>query len=157
MEFSVFFNQLLINDITSYNSEKILIEYKNNCVTENDYIQLYELKNILEVVNIFTNLHNAYLNCTKNNQDPLFEEIENLSNLLESNSISCYSYAYYFYVYLSYIFTYDSSLNTASRRLVDIENPEKMEWINPKKFDYSKLGETTFGVNSNNKNGLRRE
>ena len=104
MEFSVFFNKLKIEDIYSNNAEKMLIEFKKCCETENDFIQLYELKNILEVVHIFNKLYEAYLDCSKGNLDPFFKEIEMLSNLLEENFISCYSYSYYFYVYLNYIY-----------------------------------------------------
>ena len=156
MEFSVFFNELKIEDIYSNNAKKMLIEFKKCCETENDFIQLYELKNILEVVNIFNRLHTAYLDCSKGNLDPLFKEIEILSNLLEDNFISCYSYAYYFYVYLNYIYNFDKCQPNSPRGLEDFEIPEKIEWCNPNKFDYSKLNETTFGVKADNQNGLTK-
>ena len=76
MEFSVFLNQLSFNDIITFSSKKILIEYKNRCTIENDFIQLYELKNILEVVNIFRNLFNAYLNCNKKSKIKIIVRFE---------------------------------------------------------------------------------
>lgn len=156
MEFSVFFNKLKIEDIYSNDAETMLIEYKKCCETENDYIQLYELKDILEVVNIYHELHSAYLDCSEGNIEPLFNEIELLSNLLEENFISCYSYAYYFYVYLTYIYQFDKYQSSAPKALEKFEIPEKIEWCNPRKFDYSKLNETTFGVKADTDNGLTK-
>ena len=34
--------------------------------------------------------------------------------------------------------------------------PEKIEWCNPNKNDYSKINETTFGVKADNQNGLTK-
>ena len=130
MEFSVFFKNLKINDFYPCDAEKLLILYKSNCKNETDFIQLYELKSILEVVNIFDRLHKAYLNCKKNNCDVLFTEIEELSKLLEKNSISCYSYSYYFYVYLDYIINYDKTKSASLRIFTDLSIFDICERVN---------------------------
>ena len=156
MEFSVFFNKLKIGDFYSENAENFLLKFKASCKDENDFIQLYELKDILSVENIFYMLHKAYLGCEYQKLNALFDEIERLSNVLEENSISCYSYSYFFYVYITYIYNYDKYQAKNKKGMDILEIPEKMEWNNPKEFDYSKLGLTTFGVNLENKNGLTK-
>ena len=156
MEFSAFFNSLKIEYFYSESAENLLQRYKDCCKDENDFIQLYELKDILSVENIFNKLHKAYLSCEYRDFNNLFKEIERLSNVLEENSISCYSYSYFFYVYLVYIYNYDKYAASNSKGMDILEIPEKMEWNNPKTFDYSKLGSTTFGVDTQNSDGLTK-
>lgn len=145
MEFAAFFNKYMtVSKFDGFNAENFLVSFKEQCESEEDFVQLYELKNIFEVIDLFGELHRAYMQWrnqgASDNFDPIFDKIEALSNTLEDNGISCYSYSYYIYVYLSFIASKDSNLSSSN-------NLDAMKWNNPKYFNYAnKLYEKTFGL-----------
>ena len=62
MEFSVFFNKYMtVSKFDGFNAENFLVSFKEQCESEEDFVQLYELKNIFEVIDLFGELHRAYM------------------------------------------------------------------------------------------------
>ena len=54
MEFSAFFDKLKIENTFNCSATDLLGKYKNECTTDNDFIQLYELQDIIDVVDVFS-------------------------------------------------------------------------------------------------------
>lgn len=151
MEFREALKDIVISNrisLTSDNLDKtVLVAFSSYCTDNVEMLQFQELKNILVVNDNFGSaLINAYLSC-KNDNDISFtllaDKIEEISEELEKNNISCFSYSYYISCYLDLIkeFFKDEVFNALEL--------EAIAWINPEKYDYSYQSmittEKTFG------------
>ncbi len=151
MNFSDFISEHSSDPSFLKNREKLESCFEKVCQSGDDFVQLYELKNILEVTNVFERLLKAREACGANNGKPLFEEIERISDELERHSISCFSYAYFLSEFLSLLFSLDESGKLGKKRLDMLDYPPKISWKSPSEFDYASLKSGTFGMNKENK------
>ena len=134
--------------LTSDNFDKtVLVAFSEYCSNNNDILQFQELKNILLVnANFGSALAQAYLSCKNRNDESfalLADKIEEISDELEKNNISCFSYSYFISCYLD---LFKVVFNDKEFNDLKIES---IKWLDPEKYDYSYqalvTSEKTFG------------
>ena len=151
MEFREALKEIVIRNNMSFTSndfdKTVLVAFGSYCVDSNDMLQFQELKNILVINADFGSaLAQSYLDC-KNSGDFSFallaDKIEEISDELEKNNISCFSYSYFISCYL------DLFKVVFKDEAFDNLNIESIAWIDPEKYDYSYqttvTSEKTFG------------
>lgn len=138
-------NSIVLSDADA--DKKISLAFETYCQDDNDYLQLQEYRNILACNVLLANLiFGSYLTSKKNNDKhykALADRIETISDTLEKNNISCFSYSYFIYAFLKYLM---EALKDKDFKQLGIE---PVRWLKAGNYDlsdnYNVTNEETFG------------